>query len=101
MISKPMPFLSLDLGYKSIASEMKHPRLHFMDLVMEEVINHSEEHLVLSCTEADHFSVGDLVYALPVHICPTMALHEQVYVVRNQQITETWRVAARKRSYPL
>jgi len=101
VISKPINKLCLDLGYKSLASEMKQPRLNFLDLDIEEILNHSEEHLVLSTGKTDHLSVGDLVYALPVHICPTMALHEQVYVVRNQQITETWRVVARKRTYPL
>jgi len=101
VISKPGQKLCLDLGYKSLASEMRHPRLHFLDLEIEKIINHSEEHLVLSTGRTDHLSVGDLVYALPVHICPTMALHEQVYVVRNQRITETWSVVARKRTYPL
>jgi len=101
VISKPMGHVCLDLGYKSLASEMAHPRLHFLDLKMNEVINHSEEHMVLKCKEADQYSIGDLVYALPTHICPTMALHEQVYVVRNQELTETWKVVARKRSYPI
>jgi D-serine deaminase-like pyridoxal phosphate-dependent protein len=97
IISKPFRQLCTDLGHKSIASEMSHPRLQFLDLDTEGVVNHSEEHLVLSTGEPDRYSEGDLVYALPVHICPTMALHEQVYVVRNRYVTETWRVVARKR----
>jgi len=90
VISKPMGQLCLDLGYKSIASEMVHPRVHFLELTTTGVINHSEEHLVLSTENSDHLSIGDVIYALPSHICPTMALHEQVYVVRNQQVSETW-----------
>jgi len=101
VISKPEQQLCLDLGYKSIASEMAHPRIHFLELAVDGVINHSEEHLVLECNEADRFETGDIVYALPSHICPTMALHEQVYVVRKKQVTETWKVVARKRTYPL
>lgn len=101
VISTPGNQLCLDLGYKAFASEMTHPRLSFLDLKIREVLNHSEEHLVLSGSEAQHLSVGDLVYALPIHICPTMALHEQVYVVQEQEITETWQVVARKRTYPL
>jgi len=101
VISKPMGQLCLDLGYKSIASEMVHPRVHFLDLAIEGVINHSEEHLVLSTENSDHLSIGDVIYALPSHICPTIALHEQVYVVRNQQVTETWKLVAKKRNYPI
>ena len=101
VISQPAGQLCLDLGYKSIASEMAHPRLHFLNLEHEGVVNHSEEHLVVSTDKAKNLKEGELVYALPSHVCPTMALHEQVYVVRNQLVTETWEVAARKRTYPL
>ena len=75
--------------------------MHFQEMEISEVINHSEEHLVLGSSETEQLSIGDLVYALPSHICPTMALHEEVYVVRNQQVTETWKLGARKRNYPL
>lgn len=101
VISKAMGQICLDLGYKSIAAEMAHPRLHFLELETDEVINHSEEHLVLKSAQAEQLSIGDMVYSLPTHICPTMALHEQVYVVRKQELRETWRVVARKRSYPI
>lgn len=101
VISKQERQLCLDLGTKAIASEMVHPRLRFLQMETGGVINHSEEHLVVACPDADHHSVGQLVYALPFHICPTMALHERVYVVRNREITETWEVGARKRNYHL
>ncbi len=101
IISKQEEQLTLDLGYKAIASEMKHPRLVFLELDTEGVINHSEEHLVVKCITEDLCAIGQVVYALPFHICPTMALHEQVYVVRKQHVSETWEVVARKRSYPL
>ena len=101
IISKHKEQFTLDLGYKAIASEMKHPRLVFLELDTEGVIKHSEEHLVVKCSHEEHSTIGQVVYALPFHICPTMALHEQVYVVRKQQVSETWEVVARKRSYPL
>jgi D-serine deaminase-like pyridoxal phosphate-dependent protein len=80
---------------------MNHPRLTFFELESDGVRNHSEEHLVLSTSDPGLHSIGDVVYALPVHICPTMALHEQVYVVRNRQITESWKVVARKRLFSI
>jgi len=101
IISQPAGQLCLDLGYKSIASEMAHPRLRFLNLEHEGVLNHSEEHLVLGTDKANGASVGDLVYALPTHVCPTMALHEQVYVVREQLVVDVWKVLARKRVYKL
>lgn len=97
VISKPGGNLCIDLGHKSVASEMTHPRLQFMEMDIADVLNHSEEHLVVSSEKSGALTVGDLVYALPTHVCPTIALHDQVYVVENQQITGTWKVVARRR----
>ncbi|GET22462.1 D-TA family PLP-dependent enzyme [Prolixibacter denitrificans] len=99
VISKPHGNVCFDLGYKAFASEMPHPRLQFLDFEPGEVVNHSEEHLVVAPDREEDFEIGELVYALPKHICPTMALHEKVYVVTNHQVTGTWDVTARKRIY--
>lgn len=97
VISKPQDYYCIDFGYKSLASEMNHPRLQFLNLEVNEVVNHSEEHLVVSTPSEK--SPGDVVYALPHHVCPTIALHEQVYVVENHKVTDRWEVVARKRIY--
>jgi len=99
VISKPLENVCLDLGHKSLASEMPHPRLQFLNLEIDSVVNHSEEHLVVGAGESEELLPGDMVYALPVHICPTIALHDQVYVVRAQKVVETWKVVARIRNY--
>lgn len=101
VISKPQESLCFDLGYKALASEMSHPRLKFLNIQDSEVLNHSEEHLVISNSKSNLLNEGEMVYALPWHICPTMALHEQVYVVENNKATNIWKVAARKRIYQI
>jgi D-serine deaminase-like pyridoxal phosphate-dependent protein len=99
VISQGQNQFCIDLGYKALASEMPHPRMKFLNLEYQEVITHSEEHLVLSPKAAGSMAPGGLVYALPIHICPTMALHEQVYVVRENKVVDVWKVEARKRVY--
>ena len=101
VISKPGAQICIDLGHKSLASEMPHPRLQFLDLDMDRVSIHSEEHLVIAGGQAAQLEVGELVYALPTHICPTMALHKEVYVVQEGRVTGTWKIEARDRIYPL
>jgi D-serine deaminase-like pyridoxal phosphate-dependent protein len=101
VISKPGENVCIDLGYKAVASEMPHPRVKFLDMEVPVPINHSEEHFVGSSSDFSKLSVGDLVYALPMHICPTIALHEHVYVVENQKVKGTWKVVARKRNYQI
>jgi D-serine deaminase-like pyridoxal phosphate-dependent protein len=99
VISKPGENVCLDLGYKAVASEMPHPRVSFLDLGVPKVINHSEEHFVASSPEFSKLSIGDVVYALPMHVCPTIALHEQVYMVKGKIIKDVWKVIARNRNY--
>jgi D-serine deaminase-like pyridoxal phosphate-dependent protein len=99
VISKPERMVCLDLGHKSVASEMPHPRLKFLDTGLVREKGHSEEHLVISVKDQGSFRIGGMVYAVPRHICPTMALHDRVYVVEEGRVTGTWVVAARNRKY--
>lgn len=101
VVSKPTPHrLCLDLGHKAVASEMPHPRVVFIELNDARPVMHSEEHLVIETSQAGRFAVGAWLHGIPWHICPTVALHTEVFVVRNHQAEERWRVAARDRTLP-
>lgn len=98
VISKPAPGrLCLDLGHKAVASEMPHPRLTIFGLEQATFPLHSEEHLVVETPQAERIPVGTVLYCLPRHVCPTVALHEEAVVVRNGRAAERWQVAARRR----
>jgi D-serine deaminase-like pyridoxal phosphate-dependent protein len=99
VISKPgKNRLCLDLGHKAIASESPQPRVEFLNLPGATPVMHSEEHLVMETERTDDYEVGDVIYGVPRHVCPTVALHEQAVVVRNGRASETWRVVARARA---
>ena len=98
VVSKPLPGrLCLDLGHKAVASEMQPPRVRIFGLEDATFVGHSEEHLVLETPRAAEFPVGHVFYALPRHVCPTVALHSEVAVVRDGRVTEFWSVSARAR----
>jgi D-serine deaminase-like pyridoxal phosphate-dependent protein len=97
VISKPANNVCIDWGHKAMAAEMQQPRVQFLNLEIKSIENQSEEHLVV--TTSKELNLGDLVYALPKHICPTMALHEQVYVLEKNEVVDKWDVVARKRVY--
>ena len=98
VLSRPAPGqLCLDLGHKAVASEMPHPRTVFLNLPDAVAVSHSEEHLVVESPGADRFRVGDVVYSLPWHVCPTMDLHQEVWLAENGRARSTWTVAARSR----
>jgi D-serine deaminase-like pyridoxal phosphate-dependent protein len=98
VVSKPTPNrLCLDLGHKAVGSEMPQPRAVFLNLPDATPVMHSEDHLVVETPHAAGIAVGDGFYALPWHVCPTVALHEEVWVVENQRASARWTVTARKR----
>ncbi|MEN7551802.1 D-TA family PLP-dependent enzyme [Rapidithrix thailandica] len=100
VVSKPAPhLLCLDIGYKALAAEMPHPRIYFPGLENVQFLNHSEEHMVISVENAQEISVNQVIPGYPIHICPTMALHEEVYVMENSQVVGKWQVKARNRLY--
>lgn len=98
VVSKPAPDkICLDLGHKAVASEMAPPRVHLFGIPAYEHLTHSEEHLVIRFDGAERFAPGDVLYGIPTHICPTMALHDFVWAVSGQNAVEKWYVTARTR----
>lgn len=98
IISKPAKdLLCLDLGHKSVASEMPQPRINFLNIQKYTIIGHNEEHMVIRTAEAAKYKTGDLLYGIPWHICPTVDRHDTVYVINDHKLTGQWKVEARKR----
>jgi D-serine deaminase-like pyridoxal phosphate-dependent protein len=60
-------------------------------------IGQSEEHLVVDAGQDHHYKVGDVLYGLPYHICPTIALYERAITVENNKMSGEWRNIARDR----
>ncbi len=98
VISKPSPNrLCLDLGHKAVASEMPQPRVFFPDWPEAVAVLHNEEHLVLETSRAQDCALGEIFFGYPRHICPTVALHSEVWVCREGEVTEAWPVVGRTR----
>jgi D-threonine aldolase len=101
IISMPSPTkICTDLGHKSIAAENSLERRVFFPNAQElKFVSQSEEHLVLETIENHSYKIGDILFGIPIHICPTVALYERLYVVEKEQITgEEWKVLARDRN---
>lgn len=98
IVSKPAKdLLCLDLGHKSVASEMAQPRVKLQGIKSYTIVGHNEEHMVIRTNEADKFNTGDHLYGIPWHICPTVDRHENVTIVTNNMASGKWMVDARKR----
>jgi D-serine deaminase-like pyridoxal phosphate-dependent protein len=98
VISKPdNDLVCIDLGHKAVASEMPHPRIKVLEMDRYEIMSHNEEHMVLRTPDGARLRVGDVLYGIPYHICPTVDRFDQVSVVREGKVTEQWNVEARRR----
>jgi D-serine deaminase-like pyridoxal phosphate-dependent protein len=89
--------ICVDLGHKSVAAENPLPRVHFLNAPDAVPIGQSEEHLVMTIPDASKWNVGDVLYGVPVHICPTVALYDNAVIVENNEVIDNWKVIARAR----
>jgi D-serine deaminase-like pyridoxal phosphate-dependent protein len=86
-----------DLGHKSVAAENPLPRVHFLNAPDAIQVGQSEEHLVMKVPDSGLYKVGDVLYGVPVHICPTVALYDSAVTVENNEVVGNWKVIARTR----
>ncbi len=90
--------LCLDLGHKSIASENTlDKRVYFLNAPELKFVSQSEEHLVAEIPKDDSYKIGDVLYGLPYHICPTVALYERAVIIENNKKVDEWKIIARDR----
>jgi D-serine deaminase-like pyridoxal phosphate-dependent protein len=71
--------------------------LHFPDHPGLVAVSQSEEHLVMQSVSGHGLRPGDVLYGIPYHICPTVALHERLHVAKAGRIEGEWKVVARDR----
>jgi D-serine deaminase-like pyridoxal phosphate-dependent protein len=99
VISRPRPGrITLDLGHKAVAADPVGARLVLPDLPDAIIGGQSEEHLVVDVPNAEAFPPGTHFFAIPMHVCPTVALHRRAYVIRDGELVDEWEVTARDRT---
>ena len=90
--------ICVDLGHKGIASENPiDKRVYFLNADGLTPIGHSEEHLVLKTEGSHSFKVGDVLYGVPHHICPTVNLYDSPNIIENGKYVGNWETVSRKR----
>lgn len=46
---------------------------------------------------AERYHPGDVLFAIPMHICPTSALYEHVAIIDKGLVVDYWNVTSRNR----
>jgi D-threonine aldolase len=88
----------VDLGHKAIASENPLAnRVYFLNAPDLKPTGHSEEHMIFSTARPENYAVGDVLYGVPHHVCPTVALYDEAIVVEANKVIDRWNNVSRKR----
>jgi D-serine deaminase-like pyridoxal phosphate-dependent protein len=88
----------IDLGHKSIAPEndLQH-RVSFLNAPELVFIGQSEEHLVADAGVGHSWKIGDVLFGIPMHVCPTIALYDTANIIEKGAVTGSWKNIARDR----
>jgi D-serine deaminase-like pyridoxal phosphate-dependent protein len=99
VVSRPTASrVTFDCGTKAVASDPPMgQRVVLPDLPDAVQVLQNEEHLVVETAQADRWKPGDWTLAIPRHVCPTTALHRQVFVIADGTLQAMWNVVARDR----
>jgi D-threonine aldolase len=99
VVSKPRPgHLTFDLGSKAASPDSDVAnRVKILGLPNAKIVSQHEEHLVVETPAADETPIGSLFFAWPNHICPTVAMHQEILIAEGGEIIDAWKVAARDR----
>lgn len=91
---------TLDMGTKAVASDPNPERAVLSGMEYAKTVLQNEEHWVVKIP-AEHREnmpkVGDVMFAVPMHICPTSALYPSVPVIEKGKLSGWWEVTARNR----
>ncbi len=103
VVSSPRPgIITCDAGHKAVSADAGVPTCVVVGHPELRPLSPSEEHLPMAVAEgATAPRVGEVLYLLPRHICPTVNNFDQAVLVQNGKIESVENVSARGHEAPL
>ena len=94
--------ITCDAGHKSVSADAGLPTCVVAGHPELTPLGPSEEHLPMAVADgAAAPKVGDILYLLPRHVCPTVNNFDVALIVRNNQVESSEKVSARGRETPI
>jgi D-serine deaminase-like pyridoxal phosphate-dependent protein len=103
VVSHPSPSrVTCDAGHKTVSADMGVPTCEILGRPELRPLGPSEEHLPIDVPEgASVPSLGELLYLLPRHVCPTVNNFDHALLVSGGRVVAVERVTARGREAPV
>ena len=94
--------VTCDAGHKAVSADAGVPTCVVIGHPELTPLSPSEEHLPLAVQEGyEPPKVGDVLYLIPRHVCPTVNNFDAALIVRNGEIEAIEKVSARGHEGPL
>ena len=103
VVSQPRPgIVTCDAGHKAVSADAGIPTCVVMGHAELTPLSPSEEHLPLEVKEGTEApQIGDLLYLIPRHVCPTVNNFDAALIVRKGRIQSVEKVSARGHEGPM
>jgi D-serine deaminase-like pyridoxal phosphate-dependent protein len=103
VISHPQPnIITCDAGHKAVSADAGVPTSVVVGHPELTPLSPSEEHLPFAVSEGPNSpQVGDILYLIPRHVCPTVNNFDAALILRNGQVESVEEVSARGHEGPL
>lgn len=103
VVSHPrIDIATCDAGHKTVSADAGVPTCVVMGHPELEPLAPSEEHLPMRVrAEANAPAIGEVLYLVPRHVCPTVNNFDDAVIVVGGKLTAVERVTARGREHPL
>ena len=102
LVSHPSTgIVTCDAGHKSVSADAGIPTCVVMGHPELTPIGPSEEHLPMQVKSGPVPEIGEVLYLIPRHVCPTVNNFDTALLVRKGEIQSVEKVSARGREMPL
>ena len=90
VVSRSEKWSVINAGLKAMSTDHGNPQV-----AGHSVWFCSDEHTTIAATQGDQLAVGTAVRVAPSHIDPTIALHHTAWVVRGDEVIDSWQIDLR------
>lgn len=102
VVSHPKPnVVTCDAGHKSVSADAGVPTCAVAGRADLTPLKPSEEHLPIEVTAGAAPEIGDLLYLIPRHVCPTVNNFDDAVIVENGRAVGVEHVTARGHEMPV
>jgi D-serine deaminase-like pyridoxal phosphate-dependent protein len=94
-------YLTCDAGHKSVSADAGVPTCEVAGRPDLRPLKPSEEHLPIEVMSGERPAIGEALYLIPRHVCPTVNNFDDALIVVGGRVTGVERVTARGHERPL